>query len=74
MRSAFDAFGGPVGAFGPRDGWGGGKSHPSHFAGGKPESWLLGKPAKGSQPARPGTGRGHECSAVGGRLGRTAAL
>lgn len=36
-----------------RDGWGAGKSHPSHFAGGKPESLLLGKLAQGPQPAPP---------------------
>lgn len=42
-----------VGAAGPGDA---SKSHPSHFTGGKPESLLLGRPAKGLQPARPGPG------------------
>lgn len=52
------------GNWGLRDGWGGGKSHPSHFAGGKLESSLLGKPAKGSrQPGRGWPPRGSLCIA-----------
>lgn len=72
--SAFDEFGGQLGARGPRDGWGGGKSHLSLFTGGKPESSLLVKLAKDSQPARPGAGRGHELSLPAWSLAGPATL
>ena len=68
-------FGGEEGLLVPgMDGWDGLKAHVAHSAGGTPESSLLGELAKGSHPARPGTGRGHELSAPGGRLARPAAL
>lgn len=68
-------FGGEEGLLVPgTEGWEGHKTHAAHSAGGTPESPLLGELAKGSSPARPGTGRGHELSALGGRLARPAAL
>ena len=67
LGSALDAFGVKQGLLVPgMKGWEGCKTHAAHSAGGTPESSPLGEPAKGSRPARPGTGRGHERSALAG--------